>query len=64
MAATVEKMKRTLDGFTVTMPYKVKILEYCDELDISAEKCRSANTILVKNGKLIGYNTDGWGMVK
>lgn len=64
LTATVEKMKNTLDGFTVTMPYKVKIMEYCDELDISAEKCGSANTILVKDGRLIGYNTDGWGMVK
>ena len=61
---TVTRMKATLDGFTVTMPYKVKIMEYCDELDVSAEKCGSANTVLVKDGKLIGYNTDGWGMVK
>lgn len=60
----VEEMKQSLDGFTVTMPYKVKILDYCDELDVSAEKCGSANTILVKDGRLIGYNTDGWGMIK
>lgn len=60
----VLEMKQSLDGFTVTMPYKVKILDYCDELDVSAEKCGSANTILVKDGKLIGYNTDGWGMIK
>lgn len=64
LETTVKKMKRTLDGFTVTMPYKVKIIEYCDELDVSAEKCGSANTILVKDGRLIGYNTDGWGMIK
>ena len=38
--------------------------DYCDELDISAEKCGSANTVLVKDGRLIGYNTDGWGMIK
>lgn len=61
---TVAHMKATLDGFTVTMPYKVKIMDYCDELDVSAEKCGSANTVLVKDGKLIGYNTDGWGMIK
>ena len=57
-------MRESLNGFTVTMPYKVKILDYCDELDISAETCGSANTILVKDGRLIGYNTDGWGMIK
>ena len=63
-AGTLEKMRRELDAFTVTMPYKVKIMEFCDELDVSAEKCGSCNTVLVKDGKFIGYNTDGWGMVK
>lgn len=61
---TVQTMKEQMKGFTVTMPYKVKIMEYCDALDESAEKCGSANTILVRDGKLIGYNTDGWGMIK
>ncbi len=60
----IAEMRESLNGFTVTMPYKVKILDYCDELDISAETCGSANTILVKDGRLIGYNTDGWGMIK
>ncbi len=64
LKATLERLRHTLHGFTVTMPYKVKVLEYCDELDESAEKCGSANTILVQNGKLKGYNTDGWGMIK
>lgn len=64
LAETLEKMRSELDGFTVTMPYKVKIMEFCDELDVSAEKCGSSNTVLVKDGKFIGYNTDGWGMVK
>lgn len=64
LAATIEQCKQRLDGFTVTMPYKVNVLEYCDKLDESAEKCGSANTVLVRNGNLIGYNTDGWGLVK
>ncbi|MBQ5954244.1 MAG: hypothetical protein IJL47_09475 [Lachnospiraceae bacterium] len=64
LVGTLEKMRSELHGFTVTMPYKVKIMEFCEELDISAEKCGSCNTVLIKNGKFIGYNTDGWGMVK
>ena len=60
----VGTMRNELDGFTVTMPYKVKIMSYCDELDESAVKCGSANTIRVQDRKLIGYNTDGWGMMK
>ncbi len=61
---TVSYLRESKDGFTVTMPYKIKIMEYCDELDESAKKCGSANTILVNNGRLKGFNTDGWGMVK
>ena len=64
LGETVAALKAELDGFTVTMPYKVKIMDYCDALDESAEKCGSANTILVRDGKLTGYNTDGWGMIK
>lgn len=61
---TIADFKAELQGFTVTMPYKIKIMDFCDELDESAQKCGSVNNILVKNGKLIGYNTDGWGMIK
>ena len=61
---TIVDFKESLNGFTVTMPYKIKMMRYCDELDESARKCGSVNTVLVKEGKLTGYNTDGWGMVK
>ena len=36
---TVSYLRESKDGFTVTMPYKIKIMEYCDELDESAKKC-------------------------
>ncbi|MDO4548871.1 MAG: shikimate dehydrogenase, partial [Clostridia bacterium] len=64
LAPTVNMFRDTLDGFTVTMPYKVRIMDFCDEMNESAEKCMSVNTVLVRNGKLIGYNTDGWGFIK
>ena len=35
-----------------------------DEIDESAEQCGSTNTVLVKDGKLIAYNTDGFGLIK
>ena len=60
----VRELKETRNGFTVTMPYKVRIMDYCDDLDESAQKCGSANTVLVNDGKLTGFNTDGWGLVK
>lgn len=51
---------RTLNfkGFAITMPFKMKVLDYVDEMDSDVEKIGAANTIINKNGKLIAYNTD------
>lgn len=51
-------------GFNVTKPNKIKIMEYLDEVDELAEKIGSVNTVVIKDGKLKGYNTDGEGFVK
>lgn len=51
-------------GLNVTIPYKIKIMEYLDEIDPLAEKIGSVNTVKIKNKKLIGYNTDGIGLLK
>ncbi len=48
-------------GFAVTKPNKVAVLQYLDELDPLCEKMGSSNTVVKKDGKLIGYNTDGVG---
>ena len=47
-----------IKGFAITMPYKIEVLEYVDELDDSVKKIQSANTVINDNGKLIAYNTD------
>ena len=60
----VDFCRAHLDGFNVTMPYKQKLLEFVDEADDSALKCGSTNTVLVREGRLIAYNTDGWGLMK
>lgn len=51
-------------GFNVTKPLKIKILDYLDELDELAEKIGSVNVVAIRDGKLIGYNTDGIGFVQ
>jgi len=51
-------------GFFVTKPNKIKIVDYLDELDELAEKIGSVNTVVIKDGKLKGYNTDGIGFVQ
>lgn len=47
-----------LVGLNVTIPYKQSILPYLDELSQAAQQIGAVNTILIKNGKKIGYNTD------
>lgn len=51
-------------GFAVTKPNKIKVLDYLDELDPLAEKIGSVNTVVLKDGRLKGYNTDGSGWVQ
>lgn len=54
--------QRKYDNFNVTIPYKEKIMPLLDELDDSAYAVGSVNTVKNVNGRLIGYNTDIYGM--
>lgn len=56
--------KKAINGFNVTVPYKEAIIPYLDELDESAKVIGAVNTVLVTDGKWIGYNTDGIGYVR
>tara|TARA_R110002020_G_scaffold203846_1_gene407644 strand:+ start:38 stop:679 length:642 start_codon:yes stop_codon:yes gene_type:complete len=54
------KSVRTLNikGFAVTMPFKVEVIDYLDELDSGVQSIGAVNTVINDNGYLIGYNTD------
>ncbi len=54
----------SLDGFNVTIPYKVQIKKYLDGLDASAQKHGAVNVVASIDGKHIGYNTDCIGFVR
>jgi len=45
-------------GFNVTIPYKKTVVPFLDELSEEATSIQAVNTIVNKNGKLIGHNTD------
>ena len=47
-----------LVGFNVTIPHKIAIIDYLDELDETAKVVGAVNTVARLNGKWIGYNTD------
>ena len=56
---------RTLNilGVNVTVPHKVEVMKYIDNVDVAAKTIGSVNTIVNKNGKLCGYNTDWQGFI-
>jgi shikimate dehydrogenase len=51
-------------GASVTIPHKIKAMEYIDKTDPLAEKIGAVNTIVNNGGVLTGYNTDGDGAIK
>lgn len=54
---------REFEGINVTIPYKEAVIPYLDELDSNAEKIGAVNTVIKRNNKLIGYNTDFDGLI-
>lgn len=60
---TIGRLKNgELKGINVTIPYKEKIISYLDGMDEIAKKLGAVNTIKNENGKLVGYNTDYYGI--
>lgn len=53
-----------IGGLSVTIPHKVTVMKYLDEIDPIAKKIGSVNTIVNTNGKLKGYNSDGLAALK
>ena len=51
------------DGLNVTIPYKKEVLPYLDEVDPLALRLGAVNTIVRRNGKLTGYNSDYYGFL-
>ena len=55
--------ERGFAGLNVTIPYKTAVIPFCDSLSDIAQRTESVNTILIKNGSLIGENTDYYGFL-
>lgn len=62
---SIESLKSIgIAGFNVTIPHKMSIMQYIDELDDTASKSNAVNTVINDTGKLIGYNTDIYGFIQ
>ncbi|MCI4626272.1 MAG: shikimate dehydrogenase [Candidatus Magnetoovum sp. WYHC-5] len=51
-------------GVNVTVPHKEKVMAFLDDINEEARFIGAVNTIVNKDDKLIGYNTDGRGFIK
>ncbi|MCR5353274.1 MAG: AAA family ATPase [Clostridiales bacterium] len=54
--------KKDFQGINVTIPYKEKVMKYLDYIDDAAKEIGCVNTVIKKDGKLFGYNTDFYGL--
>ena len=55
----------TFAGCAVTKPNKVEVMQYLDDYDDLCKKMGSSNTVVkTSEGRLIGYNTDGYGALR
>ncbi len=55
-------LARDFLAINVTIPYKEEVIPYLDYMDDAAKKMNSVNTIVNRDGKLYGYNTDFFGL--
>lgn len=51
-------------GFNVTIPHKVAVMDYLDEVEESAQAIGAVNTVVRQDGRWVGTNTDGEGYLR
>ena len=65
LAETVANIRRyQMYGINLSMPYKEQVIPYLDQLNEEACLIGAVNTVVNREGTLIGYNTDGKGFFK
>ncbi len=61
LAAFMQEFRQKFAGMNVTIPHKQAVMDYLDEIDGEAQAIGAVNTVVNRNGKIIGYNTDSYG---
>ena len=55
--------KKSASGINITIPHKQNVMEYLDAVDPLAKRIGAVNTVVNKNGKFTGINTDAYGFI-
>ncbi len=63
LAARISEFRATLAGFNVTIPHKQSIMQFLDAVSEEAQSVGAVNTVVNKDGRLVGYNTDIDGII-
>lgn len=61
LASVMQRFAETYAGGNVTLPHKTAVMEHLDEIDRTAEAIGAANTIVTRDGRTVGHNTDAVG---
>lgn len=65
IAAFVAELRMPgIRGINVTVPHKEAVIPFLDDIDDWAAEAGAVNTIVHRNGRLTGYNTDGYGFLR
>lgn len=65
LKGSIEGMRALgIGGMSITIPFKTSVIPLLDELDPLGERIGAVNTILNREGRLVGFNTDGLGAMK
>ena len=65
LESTVESLRSVkISGFNVTIPHKIAVLQYLDEVDLLSHKAGAVNTVASIDGRFKGFNTDIHGFLQ
>ncbi len=65
LESSVESLRSVkISGFNVTIPHKIAVLQYLDEVDLLSRKAGAVNTVATIDGRFKGFNTDIQGFLQ
>lgn len=64
LEACFEEKLKALNGFNVTIPHKINIIPFLDELSVKADLFGAVNTVDVREDRIVGHNTDCSGFLR